>query len=225
MAGSDWYRRVMSACGAFLVLSVAAMALYPGGRLGDANSDGYAFFTNFFSDLGQTQTHSGAANLPSLALFCIALVAVAAGMSTFFIVFTQMFAPRRRGLATAAAVSGCTSAVCFLGVAATPWNLYLSAHNVFVTWAFQLFLLAVVADLIAVLASRSVPNRFALVFALFAIVLGAYIALLQMGPRLTTPEGAAIQATGQKIIVYASMLTIFVQSLLARRLGARALGT
>jgi hypothetical protein len=42
------------------------MAVCPGGQVGDV-------------DLGQTRTHSGAPNLPSLVRFCIALFATAVG--------------------------------------------------------------------------------------------------------------------------------------------------
>jgi hypothetical protein len=46
----------------------------------------------------------------------------------------------------------------------------------------------------------------------FAGVLAAYVALITRGPGLETAQGVIIQATGQKIIVYAAILTIFVQS-------------
>jgi hypothetical protein len=216
-----WYGFVIAACALFFVLTVAAMLIYPGGRLGDPRSTGYAFFSNFFSDLGQTHTHSGQSNTLSLVLFCCALAAVAAGMAAFFVTFATLFvsAPGfARTAARVAAVAGCASAICFLGVAATPWNIALRAHNAFTSWAFELFLAAVVCDIIAVLGTAGVPRRFAAVFALFALVLASYIALLLLGPRLDTDAGAAIQATGQKLIVYASMLTIFVQALLALRL-------
>ena len=216
------YAFVIAMCAAFFVLTVTAMLIYPGGRLGDPHSDGYAFFNNFFSDLGQTHTHSGAANTPSLVLFCCALTAVAAGMMVFFITFTGLFAnaPRfAQAFTRIAALAGCLSAVCFLGVAATPWNIALRAHNTFTSWAFEFFLAAVVGDIAAVLTARPVPLRFAAVFALFALVLAGYVALLLFGPGLDTRAGATIQATGQKLIVYASMLTIFVQAaVLAMRL-------
>ncbi len=54
--------------------------VYPGGRMGDARSSGCAFFANFFSDLGQITT-----NLPSMVLFCIALVATAFAVGVFFV--------------------------------------------------------------------------------------------------------------------------------------------
>ena len=51
------------------------------------------------------------------------------------------------------------------------------------------------------------------------MVLAAYVALLAIGPTLATPEGAKIQVTGQKIIAYTSVATIFIQAWLARTLS------
>ena len=213
-------RAVIVAGAIFFVLTVAAMLLYPGGRVGDVKSVGYDFFTNFFSDLGATQTHGGHDNLVSMVLFCIALVATAGAVALFFIGFARLFAPAtgagRAGIA--AAVAGVVAAISFVGVAATPWNLYLRAHNDFVQWAFRAFLVAVVCAAVAGWLAPRFPRRFAAVFATFAVLLAAYIGLITFGPRPATPEGAAIQATGQKIIVYASVLTVLIQAV-----GVRAL--
>jgi hypothetical protein len=209
---------VVVACGVFFVLTVAAMFLYPGGRVGDPQSTGYAFFTNFFSDLGQTRTYGGHANLPSLVLFCIALGATAFAMGLFFIGFSLLFpagSPARL-TSTLGAVCGIVAGLSFIGVAATPWNVYLRAHNEFVLWAFRSFLVAVVLCAAAGFVAPNFPRRFAWVFVAFAILLAVYVGVITVGPRADTAEGAAIQATAQKIIVYASVLTVLVQALYAR---------
>ena len=115
--------RIVVVCGAlFLALTVLAMLLYPGGRVGDPNSQGYAFFSNFFSDLGQTRTYGGHANLPSLILFCTALGAAAVAIAIFFVSFAALFerSTAARMAANAAAVVAIAAAVCFIGVAVTP---------------------------------------------------------------------------------------------------------
>jgi hypothetical protein len=218
------FATVVIACGVFFVLTVAAMFLYPGGRVGDPHSSGYDFFTNFFSDLGQTKTYGGHANLPSLVLFCIALGATALAMAIFFVAYARLFvASSAAGRASAiGAACGIVAGICFVGVAATPWNLYLRAHNEFVQWAFRSFLLAVVLCAVAGFAAPRFPRRFGWVFVGFAILLAAYVALLTFGPRADTAQGAAIQATAQKIIVYASVLTVLVQALSARAFLRRA---
>ncbi|MDP9016702.1 MAG: hypothetical protein M3N19_00080 [Candidatus Eremiobacteraeota bacterium] len=199
-------------------MTVLAMLVYPGGRVGDPHSHGYDFFSNFFSDLGQTQTHGGHDNQLSLVLFCIAITGIAFAISLFFATFSSLFAAGSRARLAANIGTGCAvvAAVSFLGVAATPWNLYLQAHNDFVQWAFRSFFLAVVAVSAACLLTPGFPRRFVTVFAAFALLLAAYIVLITLGPPAGTPQGALIQATAQKIIVYASILTVMIQALNAR---------
>jgi hypothetical protein len=215
---------VVVACGLFFALTVVAMFLYPGGRVGDPQSTGYAFFTNFFSDLGQTRTYGGHANGPSLVLFCVALGATAFAMGLFFVGFSLFFAPASpaRLTSTLGAVCGIVAGLSFLGVAATPWNVYLRAHNEFVLWAFRSFLAAVVLCAVAGFVAPNFPRRFAWVFVAFAVLLAVYVGVITLGPRPDTAAGAAIQATAQKIIVYASVLTVLVQALYARAWLKRA---
>jgi len=212
------FRSVITAAIVFLVLTIAAMLVYPGGRVGDPHSIGYSFFTNFFSDLGQTHTHSGATNTVSLVLFCIGLVAVAYTIVVFFFTFSDLFPTETISSRIARAAAWCSvvTAISFLGVAATPWNHFLAAHNEFVLWAFRSLLASILACLVASLLERTIPRRFALVYGIFALVLATYVGLITLGPSPATAAGAAIQATGQKIIVYASVLTILAQAVSAR---------
>jgi hypothetical protein len=194
------------------------MLIYPGGRVGDVESRGYAFFANFFSDLGQTRTYGGHDNRASLTLFCLALAVAAAAIAAFFAAFAELFArPPARRLGRASAFFGVVAALCFIGVAATPWNLYLRAHNEFVQWAFRAFLGAVVCAGAGTLLEPGFPRRYAAIFGAFAALLAVYIGLLAFGPRANTAPGALIQATAQKIIVYAAIATIVTQSLLVLR--------
>ncbi|HLW38167.1 MAG TPA: hypothetical protein VKR99_07035 [Candidatus Eremiobacteraceae bacterium] len=214
------FRVVVWVCGFFFLLTIIAMLLYPGGSVSEPNSQGYNFFLNFFSDLGQTHVGYGASNavnLPSMFLFGLALTTIAGGMVMFFVAFSLLFRQSTVSvwLSRIAALCGAVTAVCFVGVAFTPWNLFLQAHNGFVQWAFRLFLAAVVLLIIAIAFEPRFPRHFLYIFAGFAVVLAAYVLLLTFGPATSTPQGSAIQATGQKIIVYASILTVFIQSLSA----------
>jgi hypothetical protein len=56
------------------------------------------------------------------------------------------------------------------------------------------------------------------VFGGFALLLAAYVLLITFGPSPLEPVGQTIQATGQKIMVYASILVVALQSVRARRL-------
>lgn len=204
----------------FIGLTLIAMLLYPGGTFNDQTSQGYSFFNNFFSDLGMTRTRSNASNTISMILFTSASTGVGIGLAIFFIAFAQLFTSPRssKRLSTLGAVFGVVAGICFIGVALTPWNLYLDAHNLFVRWAFRSFLAAVILFIIVAWQKKSLPRRFAWVFIAFAVVLAGYVLLLTFGPSVRTREGQMIQATGQKIIVYASIVSILVQSLGAYRL-------
>ena len=211
---------IMWICVLFFVLTIAAMLLYPGGSVAVPDSSRYSFFLNFFSDLGQTHVTSGISNLPSMVLLVVALTTTALGLITFFFAFSRLFVVSLGAiwLSRIAIVCGIVAGISFIGVAFTPWNLFLQAHGEFVTWAFRAFLAAVVLLIPATLLEPGFPRRYPIVFAVFAVVLFAYVLLLAFGPRSGTPEGSIVQATGQKIIVYASILTILIQSFTARKL-------
>ena len=53
----------------FIVFIGLSMTVYPGGNLVDRSSVHYNFSLNYFSDLGQTFTHSGKQNTASDILF------------------------------------------------------------------------------------------------------------------------------------------------------------
>jgi hypothetical protein len=114
----------------------------------------------------------------------------------------------------------------YIGVAFTPANLLLELHTDFVLLAFRAFLVVVAIYAVVIFISPEYPNRFAGVFLVFALLLAGYIWLLTRGPGLDTQEGLIIQATGQKLIVYAAILCTLVQSLGAlrqRRIGKDSL--
>src|SRR6266487_2643544 len=153
----DVFRGIAIACVLFILPTAGAMLLFPGGSVSDPNARHYAFFMNFFSDLGATHTISGASNLPSMILFISGMTIVALALVVFFVAFT-------RWLGRFVVVFGIIASISFIGIAATPWNLYLDALNMFVQWAFRAFLAAVVLCLIAILITRGFPRRFAWVF-------------------------------------------------------------
>jgi hypothetical membrane protein len=202
-------------------------ALLPRRTFIDPGTQGYSFFANFFSDLGATRTPSGATNTLSMILFSSSLTIVGIGLAVFFVALTQFFRDPRFGpiLPATGALLGVIAGLCFVGVAFTPWNLHLAAHNHFVMWAFRTFLGAVLIYGIAVIRERTLPKKFAFTFLTFAILLAAYVLLLTFGPSPTASDGLRIQVAGQKIIVYGSILTVLIQSLAANRLLKKRSGT
>lgn len=223
-----WQRSVFwlvaIACVQFVVLTAVAMLFYAGGTHTDPMASGYSFLHNFFSDLGLTQTRAGRPNTISAALFFTALTLAGIGLVLFFIAFARFFtaSPLSRVLSWIGSAFGIVAGLCFVGVAFTPANLYLPAHTQFVLRAFQAFPVAVTFFVAAILCQRDYPRRYALVFAVFAVLLIAYLLLLTRGPSSRAPVGLVIQVTGQKVIVYASIVSILIQSLGALKIGQRA---
>jgi hypothetical protein len=70
-----------------------------------------------------------------------------------------------------------------------------------------------------ILCDRRYPNRYAWPFVVFAALLAAYLYLLTQRPQILDLSQALIQAAGQKIIVYASLVSILLQSVAAQRVA------
>jgi hypothetical membrane protein len=206
-----------------------ARLFYPGGTVADPASHGYAFFRNFFSDLGRTKTPSGAPNTASFVLFFVALTLAGLGLILFFVAMPGLFRQAARPgswpgrlarlLSGVGSAVGVVAGLAFVGVACTPANLHLAPHRLFVETAFLAFFVASLLYTAAILLAPAYPRRYALVFAAFSLLLGVYLGLLFFGPPLTAPQGLIIQATGQKVIVYAAILAALVQAGGARRLA------
>jgi len=219
------YRHVFIGCGLFVLLTVAAMFAYPGGNSNGQWTDGYDFFRNFFSDLGRVRLVDGSPNTVSLILFFIALTLAGSGLVFFFIAFRDFFAEDRIGYwsSMAGTLFGVASGLCFIGVAFTPYDVSLDRHVDFVFWAFRTFLVSVSIYAFVVFRQKDYPPRYGWIFTAFAVFLAAYILLLEFGPSAKTPTGLIIQATGQKVIVYVSIISVMVQSWLAHNLRSNNL--
>lgn len=210
------YRYAILTCGLFVLLTVIAMFTYPGGTYTGESTSGYDFFRNFFSDLGRIRVMDGTPNTVSLVLFFLALVLAGSGLIVFFIAFRAFF-PANRTAALLGTVCGVAAGLCFIGVAFTPYDLFLDAHIQLVFWAFRTYLAAVGLYAFVIFRQHAYPRRYGWIFVAFAVCLAAYIILLEFGPSAKTPAGLIIQATGQKAIVYISILSAMAQAWLASR--------
>jgi len=198
----------------FIFLTVVAMFLYPGGSYADHDTSGYSFWINFFSDLGRTETFGEHPNAASMALFITALSLASLTLVAAFAAMPRLFAENRasRKLSIAGSTFGVISAAAYLGIACMPADVNLTVHRLFVQIAFSTFLLVVILYSAAIFLNRKYPSFYAFVYIGFAFILAAYLGLLFGGPHIDTPEGVRIQATGQKIVVYAEIVCMFIQS-------------
>lgn len=228
MLHSFWQRGVFSLTMLggilFVVLTVLAMLFYPGGTLIDPTTSGYSFFTNYFSDLGLTWSHARVPNTVSAILFVTALTMAGGGLVLFFLAFPRFFTRSRSGrvLSAIGSIFGVIAGLYFIGVALTPANLVLEAHLTIMMWSFRTFAVAVTCYTIAIFREPDYPNRFGFVFVAFAVLLVLYILLLVAGPAYDSPEGIMVQAVGQKIIVYASVISISIQAYGAKQIAGES---
>jgi hypothetical protein len=210
----DVFTLVMIGCGLFVVLTVIAMFFYPGGTFTDASTHGYSFFENFFSELGMVRTHTGGPKTVSLVLFLVSMFLSGSGMMVFFAASPQFFRSTRLGrfLSLFGSALGILSGLCFLGVAAFPADVNMALHKQFVLSAFRLFPAAVLCYVTVMFREKDYPRGFAWELVIFLIFLVGYILLLEFGPGIKTYTGMVIQAAGQKVIVYASIISVMIQS-------------
>jgi len=204
----------------FYLLITLSMLLYPGGTKADPTTQGYSFFTNFLSDLGQTVSLSGQPNIPSMVLFCIAMVLAGIATVLFSLAFTQLFtlSSFTISLSRLGALSGLIAGICLIGVGIVPENVASGLHNFCIYAALVIFVAAYIFFFLAVVRAKGLPKRISWVYIALGIVLIVYtiisVWVTFFGPAPGTPAWVVIQATGQKIIVYAALLGLIVESLL-----------
>jgi hypothetical protein len=202
----------------FVVLTVIGMVIYPGGSMANPKADRYVFMANFFSDLGATQTQSGASNLLACSLFIAALGSVGAALIFFSASwkFLADGAPESVRFGQFAQAAGVLAGICLIGIAATPHNLAAATHMKFVKSAF-VFLLGFIAPFTYLQAVHAWPRAYVRLGVLYVITLLAYVINLFIGPSVRTPFGFSFQVVTQKAIVYYSIATVAVLALAVRR--------
>jgi len=203
----------------YALFNLGAMLLYGGGTSSDPTVGSYTFSQNFFSDLGMVRAYSGQPNTFSLLLFASALLLMGIPLIIFFAIMPGYFTGTRlqRTASRVGSIAGVVAGLSCLGIAATPWDLFLRAHLTFVYMLSASFLVSILCYFIAIAANRGYSNRYAAVFAAYAVILGAYVGLMFLGPDMGTREGLAVLVVGQKVVIYAGMLCWFVQFLGAYR--------
>lgn len=200
----------------FIVLTTIAMFYFPGGTHADPATTGYDFFRNFFSDLGGTVTPGGSPNPVSSVLFFIALFLSGALFIPLDVTLPLLFKEKKWTFVVAiiGSIIGAWVSICLIGVAFTPWNVHFVLHYTFVLWGFPMFLPAALLYAVAILGTKKYKWYHAVPPMVFAAISLGYIFLLFSGPSMGSIQDAiAIHAAGQKIIVYAAIITFSLLAL------------
>ena len=206
-----WPVKVLRFVTIFFLLSVAlGMWLYPGGNIHDPQQLGYSFTHNFLSDLGGYQSHSDEVNFLSSFFFNMAMfLFIAVGIGFVFI--RGLFSEDKLSnvLATLGSLFFFIGTLFFAGVGLTPYDLYLDLHVFFAVNAFRL-LVPGALFYVLVLFRSEVSNRFSFVTMFYLLSVVAYVVYqLRAGNPFDSPEEMIRQATIQKLIVIASVASIF----------------
>lgn len=220
---SSRYLLMAGASAQFIILTIIAMVIYPGGLLTDDSTVGYNFFRNFFSDLGRTVSYDGGRQWGSAVLFFIALSVSGLALIYFFTLTPRLFKDDRitYGLTIIGSIFGVISGISFVGIALTPANLLLDPHVLFVQVAFSVFMVVVICYAISIWRTQHYPNMYAIAYIIFGVFLAGYIYLLFWGPSARTDTGLIINATGQKMVAYAALINMAIQSVGAWRVSQR----
>jgi hypothetical protein len=205
----------------FVLLTVIADARLPRGRGVRGRRRPLPVLRELFQRSRGDADVLGPVEHPSHALFSVALalvgLALVAFSTTWRVIVRRPGAGAGLGRVTqwVAVVAG----LGFVGIAATPWDRVLDAHNAFVRLAFGVLLLYILA-LLWLHVRNDWPRSLVALNVVYLVVLVAYVLVLFLGPDLTTRHGLELQVAAQKIIVFSSVVNLGVQAYaVARRAG------
>ncbi len=207
----------------FVIFNSIAMLFYPGGTYLDSSTEGYQFFYNFFSNLGEWTARNGEINTFSASLFNSSLIIFSISYFSFFISFLKLEVKYinskwLRYLLIASISVSITSFIFISVFSAEDTSKFW--HLVFVKMAFRtLFIHAVLQTYIVI--KISIFDKFISFATLgFTILLFLFLLVMDFGPSAHgSQEGLFIQVTAQKLIVTAIMIYFFFQIRTALRLS------
>ena len=199
--------------GIYHMVNPAGGSLCPGASCTDVQhyTNGYSFFQNFLSDLGRTISHGGHNNFYSSLLFNMALTFGGITYTLFYFYLGSLFKGNK--IATLGSISGICGAICFVGVAFTPADLFLPPHIMFNLWIFRFFLIATICYSWIIYESKRIDNKYLIGNMIFIASLIFYILVLMFGPTPREPGGLEFQAISQKFIMFNFLASIVSQTM------------
>ncbi len=209
---------VLYAVPLFMILLGIAIAMYPGGTIGNSASHGYSWTRNYFSDLGRSKLFDGQSNTSCMILFSLAMTVVGAALIPFFVAWQVLFSQWRKSwpMAAAGSLCGVVAAAAYWTIAIVPWNIHPLVHLFANKTAFFAMMLMSVLYSAAMVGTGKYPKIGTYTMIFFALACIGYVWLLFFGPSFTSPEGSRIQVMGQKAIVALELAILFLQAVIAR---------
>lgn len=196
----------------FILFNFFAMIFYPGGTINDPNTTRYSFTQNFFSDLGNSISHSNEKNTISFILFNFSLSLC--GLTFILLFYSIRSAFNSTILTFLATLFGVLGGISCIGVAFTPADLLLGPHIFFANGIFRGLCIASIFYSILIFRNNSIDNKYAYGFIVFGIMVLIYILISELGPNPRLNPGAlTIQVVSQKMIALWLFLSIYFYSI------------
>jgi len=198
----------------FLICTTYAMWIYPGGTLHDRSLESYSFLMNYFSDLGRYRTFDRTPNTACHTLFKYSVTISGICIMLFFSGLRLFFQNEKsKQLSFFVAIFGIIAGACYIGLAQYPYDGYFHVHRYYVQAGFISFLLMTIFYTMAIFQDDTYDNKYGKVFLLFILILAPQILIMIFGPRSwESPNALFLQATSQKVVVYAEILVLLYQA-------------
>jgi len=201
--------------GVFIVLNIVSMIFYPGGTIIDKDTEGYLFFYNFLSNLGEITARNGKNNFISSILFNSSLVLLSISILLFYTKFFQFFNLNKKSynMIRIALIFLLSSIVSFICVALfTADETSFDLHVFFVKLAFRSLFLFTILQSIAIYFNPQMSNRLLFVSTIFSLSVLFFILIMDYGPNpFENNSSLFIQVTAQKVIVFCILLNTYFQ--------------
>jgi hypothetical protein len=207
----------------FVIFNTIAMLFYPGGTYLDSSTEGYHFFYNFFSNLGEWTARNGEINTFSAALFNSSLIIFAISYFSFFISFLKLevkfINSKWLRFFLVASISVSISSFIFISVFSAEETSKFW-HLVFVKMAFRTLFIHAVLQTYIVIKIPKFDQFISFATLGFTILLFLFLIVMDFGPNAHgSQEGLFVQVTAQKTIVAGIMIYFFFQIRTALRLS------
>lgn len=207
----------------FVIFNTIAMLFYPGGTYLDSSTEGYHFFYNFFSNLGEWTARNGEINTFSAALFNSSLIIFAISYFSFFISFLKLevkfINSKWLRFFLVASISVSISSFIFISVFSAEETSKFW-HLVFVKMAFRTLFIHAVLQTYIVIKIPKFDQFISFATLGFTILLFLFLIVMDFGPSAHgSQEGLFVQVTAQKTIVAGIMIYFFFQIRTALRLS------
>ncbi|MFX1558779.1 MAG: hypothetical protein ACFFC9_16115 [Promethearchaeota archaeon] len=197
----------------YIIFTAIAMGFYAGGTFINPNTIGYAFWQNFFSDLGRTIALSGRSNMISFLIFTISAFILTSSL-VFFILAMPIFFKSDNlefNLARINIMIGSIAGFFMFCVIFTPWNLFPTVHLTFSKLFSFTSLFVLILFSILIIKNENYPNIYGYTYLLIILFALVYSLIAIFGPGITTSNGLILQASAQKISQYSWLIGFMIQ--------------